>query len=154
MLILTSPAPAAVGHVVAETKTSTSGGQLGAVNSGRVSMTTRSCSRYATTCSVSSTLVSSRDQNAKPMKKRAREPEDDDLRPEYPPEFFKNMNPNRFAGVKKIYKRTFVMLDEDVSVVFQSSEAVNTVLRSAIEAMRTAAPKRDTAKRPQKRKAS
>lgn len=88
------------------------------------------------------------------MKKSAPEPEDDDLRPEYPPEFFKNMNPNRFAGVKKIYKRTFVTLDEDVSAVFQSSEAVNTLLRSAIEAMRTAAPKREAAKRPQKRKAS
>lgn len=88
------------------------------------------------------------------MKKNAPEPEDDDLRPEYPPEFFKNMKPNRFAGVKKIYKRTFVTLDEDVSMVFQSSEAVNTLLRSAIEAMRTAAPKPETAKRSQKRKAS
>jgi hypothetical protein len=87
------------------------------------------------------------------MKKSVTEPEDD-LRPEYPPEFFKNMKPNRFAGVKKVYKRTFVTLDEDVSAVFQSSEAVNTVLRSAIEAMRTAAPKREAAKRPQKRKAS
>jgi hypothetical protein len=87
------------------------------------------------------------------MKKTAPEPDDDDLRPEYPPEFFKNMKPNRFAGMKKIYKRTFVTLDEDVSKVFQSSEAVNTVLRSAIEAMRTAAPKRTTSKS-QKRKAS
>ena len=88
------------------------------------------------------------------MKKTAPEPEEDDLRPEYPPEFFKNTKPNRFASMKKVYKRTFVTLDEDVSKVFQSSEAVNTVLRSAIEAMRTPAPKRTTSKPPQKRKAS
>lgn len=88
------------------------------------------------------------------MKKNAPEAENDDLRPEYPPEFFKNMKPNRFAGMKKTYKRTFVTLDEDVSRVFQSSEAVNTVLRSAIEAMRSAAPKRIPSKQPQKHKAS
>lgn len=64
------------------------------------------------------------------------------------------MKPNRFAGQKMIYKKTFVTLDEDVSKVFQSSEDVNTVLRYAIKAMRTAAPKGATPKRAQKRKAS
>jgi hypothetical protein len=85
-------------------------------------------------------------------KKSSPEPLDDDLRPEYGPDFFKNMRPNRFAGV------TFappIYLDEDVAEVFDSSEAVNTVLRSAIKAMRKAAPKRaKTPNLPRKRKAS
>jgi hypothetical protein len=72
------------------------------------------------------------------MKKR--QPPEDELRPEYPPEFFRDMKPNPYAGKQLLYKRTFVALDEDVSEVFQSSEAVNAVLRSAIRAMRTAAP--------------
>ena len=88
------------------------------------------------------------------MKKTAPEVDHDDLRPEYPAEFFKEMRPNPYASRKKVYKRTFVTLDEDVSRVFQSSEDVNTVLRTAIKAMRTASLKRVTAKRPRKRKAS
>ena len=88
------------------------------------------------------------------MKKTAHEVDDDDLRPEYPAEFFKGMKPNPYAGQKMIYKKTFVTLDEDVSKVFQSSEDVNTLLRSAIKAMRKAAPKRATSKRSQKRKVS
>ena len=93
------------------------------------------------------------------MKKKTSEALDDDLRPHYDFDYSK-MKRNPYAGEKKIYKRTFVTLDEDVSKVFQSSEAVNAVLRSAIEAMRTAAPtrkaeaKRTTSKQPQKRKAS
>jgi hypothetical protein len=52
-----------------------------------------------------------------------------------------------------------VFLDEDVAKVFDSSEAVNTVLRSAIKAMRAATPKRTAPKRsastqPSKRKVS
>jgi len=84
-------------------------------------------------------------------KKSSPEPLDDDLRPEYGPELFKAMKPNRFAGV------TFappIYLDEDVAEVFDSSEAVNTVLRSTIKAMRKAAPKRSTSTRAQKRKVS
>jgi hypothetical protein len=88
------------------------------------------------------------------MKKAAPEVDNDDLRAEYPPEFFKGMKPNPYAAEKKIYKRTFVTLDEDVSQVFQSSDDVNTVLRTAIKAMRTAAPKPVTSKRPRKRKVS
>jgi hypothetical protein len=93
------------------------------------------------------------------MKKKTSEELDDDLRPHYDFDYSK-MKRNPYAGEKKVYKRTFVTLDEDVSKVFQSSEAVNTVLRSAIEAMRTAVPmhqvasKRTTSKQPQKRKAS
>jgi hypothetical protein len=74
-------------------------------------------------------------------KKRSPEAHDDDLRPEYGPDFFKNLKPNRFAGV------TFappIYLDKDVAEVFDSSEVVNSVLRSAIRAMRTAAPNRST----------
>lgn len=84
-------------------------------------------------------------------KKSSPEPLDDDLRPEYGPEFFKHMKPNRFAGTviaPPIY------LDEDVAEVFDSSEAVNAVLRSAIKAMRKTAPKRGVSKGSQKRKAS
>jgi hypothetical protein len=61
------------------------------------------------------------------------------------------MKPNRFAGLtiaRPIY------LDKDVAEVFDTSEAVNTVLRSVIKVMGKAAPKRAAAKRPQKRKAS
>jgi hypothetical protein len=84
-------------------------------------------------------------------KKSSPELHDDDLRPEYGPELFRNMKPNRFAGV------TFappIYLDEDVAEVFDSSEAVNTVLRSAIKAMSKAALKRSTATSSQRRKVS
>ena len=67
-------------------------------------------------------------------------PSRDDLRPHYDFDYDK-MKPNRFGGEKKVYKQTFVVLDEDVSKVFQSSEDVNVVLRSAIRAMRKAASK-------------
>jgi hypothetical protein len=85
--------------------------------------------------------------NENVMKKKTLD--NDDLRPHYDFDYTK-MKPNRFAGVKKIYKQTYVVLDEDVSTVFQSSEEVNVVLRSAIRAMRTAAAK----PRIQKRRAS
>jgi hypothetical protein len=65
------------------------------------------------------------------MKKK---PSEDDLRPHYDFDYDK-IKPNRFAGEKKVYKQTFVVLDEDVSKVFQSSEDVNVVLRLAIRAM-------------------
>ena len=81
------------------------------------------------------------------MKKKT--PENDDLRPHYDFDYTK-MKPNRFAGEKKVYKQTYVVLDEDVSKVFQSSEDVNVVLRSAIRAMRSTALK----PRVQKRRAS
>jgi hypothetical protein len=80
------------------------------------------------------------------MKKAA-----DDLRAHYDFDFAQ-MKPNRFASVTKTYKQKFVALDEDVAEVFDTSESVNAVLRSAIRAMRTAAkmPKA----RPSKRRAS
>jgi hypothetical protein len=78
------------------------------------------------------------------MKKKT--PENDDLRPHYDFDYMK-MKPNRFASEKKVYKQTFIVLDEDVSKVFQSSEDVNVVLRSAIRAMRTAVAKPRVAKR-------
>ena len=84
------------------------------------------------------------------MKKKHSEEANDDLRPHYDFDYSK-MKPNRFAGEKKIYKNTYVALDEDVSKVFQSSDAVNAVLRSAIRAMRTA-PKKPSPKRSSARK--
>lgn len=72
--------------------------------------------------------------------------EEDELRPYYEFDYTK-MKPNRFAGEKKVYKQTFIVLDEDVSKVFQSSEDVNVVLRSAIRAMRTAVTKPRAPKR-------
>ncbi len=83
------------------------------------------------------------------MRKKSFPEVHDDLRPEYGPDFFKNLKPNRFAGV------TFapsIYLDKDVAEVFDSSEAVNSVLRSAIKAMRTAAPKRSPSAPAHKRK--
>lgn len=78
------------------------------------------------------------------MKKKT--PDNDDLRRHYDFDYEK-MKPNRFAGEKKVYKQTFIVLDEDVSKVFQSSEDVNVVLRSAIRAMRTTVPKPRAQKR-------
>lgn len=73
------------------------------------------------------------------MKKKSSPDLDDDLRPEYGPELFRNMKPNRFAGMDLKFKgRRAVLLDEDVAEVFDQ-ESVNTVLRSAMKAMRTAA---------------
>lgn len=85
------------------------------------------------------------------MRKKSSPEVHDDLRPQYGPDFFKSLKPNRFAGV------TFappIYLDQDVAEVFDSSEAVNTILRSAIKAMRKALPKRSTATSSQKRKVS
>ena len=80
------------------------------------------------------------------MKKKTPEDLEDDLRPHYDFDY-RTMKPNRFATEKKTYKQTFVVLDEDVSKVFQSSEDVNVVLRSAIRAMRTSASKPRSVKR-------
>jgi len=67
----------------------------------------------------------------------------DDLRPRYGAEFFNTMKPNRFAGTELTFKgRRAVYLDADVAEVFDTSEAVNTVLRATIRAMRRAAPPR------------
>lgn len=72
------------------------------------------------------------------MKKKASR-DSDGLRPQYGPELFRNMKRNRFAGVELQFKgRRSIYLDEDVAEVFDTPEAVNTVLRSAIRAMRTA----------------
>ncbi len=92
------------------------------------------------------------------MKKKQSEVMDDDLRPHYDFDF-KSMKVNRFASEVKVPKQTLVVLDEDVSVVFDSSESVNTVLRSAIRAMRTAGGKQGSrsempARRSSKRRAS
>jgi hypothetical protein len=75
------------------------------------------------------------------MKKKA-SPERDELRPEYGPELFQTMKPNRFAAMDIEFKgRRAVYLDEDVAEVFDTPEAVNTVLRTAIRALRTVGPK-------------
>lgn len=75
--------------------------------------------------------------NADDMKKKTAEIEDE-LRPHYDFDYSK-MKPNRFAGMDLKFKgRRAVLLDEDVAEVFDQ-ETVNTVLRSAMKAMRTAA---------------
>ena len=82
------------------------------------------------------------------MKKKTTPDLEDDLRPEYGPELFRNMKPNRFAGMDLQFKgRRAVLLDEDVAEVFDQ-ETVNTVLRSVMKAIRTAtttAPKKTRA---------
>jgi hypothetical protein len=71
------------------------------------------------------------------MKKKTAEAADD-LRPHYDFDYGA-MKPNRFAGMNLEFKgRRAVLLDEDVAEVFDQ-ESVNTVLRSAIKALRTAA---------------
>jgi hypothetical protein len=74
------------------------------------------------------------------MKKKD-SPDTDELRPQYGADLFRTMKPNRFASADLIFKgRRAVYLDEDVAEVFDTPEAVNTVLRSAIRAIRTATP--------------
>lgn len=89
------------------------------------------------------------------MKKKPAEPEHD-LRPHYDFDYSK-MKPNRFAGMDLKFKgRRAVLLDEDVAEVFDQ-EAVNTVLRSTIKAMRTATaavPKTSSTAAPKKPKAT
>jgi hypothetical protein len=71
------------------------------------------------------------------MKKMSSDDLDDDLRPHYDFDF-KNSKPNRFAGMDLKFKgRPSIILDTDVAEVFDSPEAVNTVLRTVIKAMRT-----------------
>jgi hypothetical protein len=77
-------------------------------------------------------------KNANAMKKTSPDDLDDDLRPHYDFDF-KSMKPNRFASMDLKFKgRVPTLLDPDVAEVFATPEAVNTVLRSAIKAMRTA----------------
>ncbi len=63
----------------------------------------------------------------------------DEMRPEYELDF-KRMRPNRFAQRLKGKSVVAVVLDQDVANVFQSSEAVNDLLRSVIKAMPVASP--------------
>ena len=80
---------------------------------------------------------------AKPAaaRQRRRPPTADDLRSHYDFDYSK-ARPNRFA--RRLSKESVVVvLEPDVANVFQSSEAVNAFLRSAIAAM----PQRDQRKR-------
>jgi hypothetical protein len=64
---------------------------------------------------------------------KSRHTEADEMLPEYNFDYSK-ARPNRFAG--RISKdRLVVLLDPDVSEVFTTPEAVNTVLRALITAM-------------------
>ena len=56
-----------------------------------------------------------------------------EMRPEYRFDYRKS-RPNRFAPLMK-GKTVAVVLDPDVASVFQSSESVNTLLRSVISAL-------------------
>jgi uncharacterized protein (DUF4415 family) len=68
------------------------------------------------------------------MKKTSSPEKPDELRNEYDFDF-KRMRPNRFAKRLKGKSVVAVVLDSDVADVFQSSEAVNDLLRSVIKAM-------------------
>jgi hypothetical protein len=65
------------------------------------------------------------------MKSRSSKQIRDDLRDEYALDYAKS-KPNRFAA--KLKDTTVVVLQPDVAEVFQSSKAVNELLRSAIAA--------------------
>ena len=65
------------------------------------------------------------------MKNTSSKRSSDVLRPEYALDYSKS-KPNRFAA--KLKGTTVVVLQPDVAKVFQSSEAVNDLLRSAITA--------------------
>lgn len=64
----------------------------------------------------------------------------DELRPHYDFDYSKS-KPNRFAACFN-EAAIVVVLDPDVANVFQSAEAVNTFLRSAISAMPVAEPRK------------
>jgi len=84
------------------------------------------------------------------MKKKTTEDLTDELRPHYDFDYTR-MKRNRFAGMKLSAP---IYLDDDVAEVFDSSEAVNTVLRSAIRAMRSAGAKRRPRRTTSKNRAS
>ena len=84
------------------------------------------------------------------MKKKTSEDLNDDLRSHYDFDYTK-MKRNRFANIKRSAP---IYLDDDVAEVFDSSEAVNTVLRSAIRAMRNAGGKRRSRRTTSKKRAS
>ena len=69
---------------------------------------------------------------------------EEDLLPEYDLDYSKS-KPNRFAA-RMSRNSIAVVLDPDVASVFDSSEAVNTLLRSVIAAM-PRSPRRRTPKR-------
>jgi hypothetical protein len=66
-------------------------------------------------------------------------PADDELRSEYTLDYTE-ARPNRFAGRTDPH-RVVVVLDPDVSEVFKTPEAVNTMLRALITAMPIASTK-------------
>jgi uncharacterized protein (DUF4415 family) len=68
------------------------------------------------------------------MKKTSSQKSAENLRPEYDLDF-KRMRPNQFAKRLKGKSVVAVVLDADVADVFQSSEAVNDLLRSVIKGM-------------------
>jgi hypothetical protein len=64
---------------------------------------------------------------------RRAKPEDGDMRKEYKVDYFKSRK-NRFASRMK-GTTVAIVLDPDVAEYFQSSESVNTLLRSVIAAL-------------------
>jgi hypothetical protein len=73
-------------------------------------------------------------------KKRTGIEANDELRDHYDFDYSK-ARPNRFAS-RFAGNTIAVVLDDDVASVFQSSEAVNSFLRSAISATRQQAPRK------------
>ena len=71
------------------------------------------------------------------MKTTSHKPRRDELRSEYAFDYSKS-KPNRFAA--KLKGTTAVILQPDVARVFQSADAVNDLLRSAIAATGAAGP--------------
>ena len=76
------------------------------------------------------------------MKRTSKNRERDTLRKEYTLDYAKS-KPNRFAA--KLKGTITVVLQPDVAKVFQSAEAVNDLLRSAIAATGAGGPKRRVA---------
>lgn len=72
-------------------------------------------------------------------KRTSHETTDDELRDEYALDY-RRSRPNRFA--QKLKDTTVVVLQPDVAEVFQSSQAVNDLLRSAIVATGAAPTRR------------
>jgi uncharacterized protein (DUF4415 family) len=74
------------------------------------------------------------------MKKTPSSEKRDEIRSHYDLDFAR-MRPNRFAQRLKGKSVVAVVLDADVADVFQSSEAVNELLRSVIKAMPSRTPR-------------
>jgi hypothetical protein len=72
--------------------------------------------------------------------KKASKTKNDDLRPEYPPGFFKNGERGKYAARYR-QGTNLVLLEPDIAAAFSTPKAVNQALRLVLELAKTAKAK-------------